>query len=364
MTKVSKRIQGLDGLRAVSIAMVMASHAAGTQLLGGVGVPLGTAHQWGKVGVRVFFVISGFLITKLMLDEHQRNGDVSIKAFYVRRAYRILPAYLVYLAFLLVLWATRAVPITGDDLLHAATYTTNFDVQRHWFVSHIWSLSVEEQFYIVWPPIVALLGPTWAFRAALVACVLAPVSRYGILKFLPVELDSLVWQATPAVADSLATGCLLAFVRSDEVRPRTGALGALIARVLARTRATPLTYLFFPAAFFTYLLEDRPTVWTLVGVGFSNVAFALCVDRAVSDQSDAIGKVLTNKLVERVGVLSYSLYLWQQIFLRQSRVEAPAWERVVCSLPVSVALALLVGTLSYELIEKPVLRRRPKWADR
>jgi len=360
----SKRLYGLDGLRAISIVMVMASHAAGTRLLGGGTIPLGTAHAWGKVGVRVFFVISGFLITKLMFDERQKHGDVSVKNFYVRRAYRIFPAFFAYIGFLIVLRVLGHSTITNNDLVHAATYTTNFDAERHWLVSHIWSLSVEEQFYLVWPLLFAWLGYKRAFLAAVAACLLAPIARLLIVRMLPEHLDSLVWQATPAVADSLATGCVLAFVRNDTARAATGVLGALVHRVLGLTRSTPLTYLLFPAAFFTYLLETRPTVWTLVGVSFSNVAFALCIDRAVHDQSDIIGRVLVNRVVERIGVLSYSLYLWQQLFLRQSRLDGPVWLQVVTSFPVSVILALVVGILSYELVEKPILRRRPKWADR
>ncbi|MBK6512764.1 MAG: acyltransferase [Polyangiaceae bacterium] len=358
------RLLGLDGLRAVSILMVMASHAAGTQLVGGSLVPLGAAHQWGKVGVRVFFVISGFLITKLMLDEEVRHGSVSIKAFYVRRAYRILPAYAVYLGFLVALRFGFGVDIATNDLVHAATYTTNFDVERHWFVSHIWSLSVEEQFYLLWPVMFALGGRVWAFWTAVVACVVAPICRYLVVKALPVELDALVWQAAPAVADSIATGCLLAFARTADARAAAGPLAALIERALVKTRATPLTYLFFPTAFFSYLLEDRPTVWTLVGVSFSNVGFALVVDRAVSSQSDPLGRLLLHPWLERLGVLSYSLYLWQQVFLRQSYVSGPPAVAFVSSLPVSLACALAAGAASYYLVEKPILRRRPRSADR
>lgn len=344
--------------------MVMASHAAGTRLVVGGAIPLGTAHQWGKVGVRVFFVISGFLITKLLIDEWHRYGAVSIRAFYVRRAYRILPAFIAYLGVLLVLSGTGVVSIPTNDLVHAATYTTNFDVERSWFVSHIWSLSVEEQFYLVWPVLFATLGKVWAFRAAVAACVLSPLSRYAIVKVLPVELDALVWQATPAVADSIATGCILAYLRSDTALPGTGALGRALARFVRQTRSTPLTYVLFPAAFLTYLIEDRPTVWTLLGVSFSNVGFALCIDRAVSTQGDPVGRLLVHPLLERVGVLSYSLYLWQQLFLRQADVDLHPIAERLGSFPISVVLAFATGALSYYGIERPLLRRRPRSAAR
>jgi peptidoglycan/LPS O-acetylase OafA/YrhL len=265
---------------------------------------------------------------------------------------------------LTVLVVAGVAMVPTNDLVHAVTYTTNFDVERHWFVSHIWSLSVEEQFYLLWPVIFAVFGRVWAFRCAAVACVVAPVSRLLIVRMLPVELDALVWQATPAVADSIATGCLVAYARDDGARSSVGLAGQWLERLLRVTRSTPLTYLLFPAAFFTYLLEDRPTVWTLVGVSFSNVGFALCVDRAVTTQTDPVGKVLTNRWLEWLGVLSYSLYLWQQLFLRQARVQARWPLGLAVSFPVSAALAVCVGYLSYRFIERPILRRRPRWADR
>ncbi len=344
--------------------MVMASHVAGSAILGGGSIPLGSAHAWGKVGVRVFFVISGFLITRLLLGERARHGGVSVRAFYVRRAFRILPAYGVYLAALGGLGALGAVEIPTNDLVHAATYTTNFDVERSWLVSHIWSLSVEEHYYLLWPVAFALLRPRHAFFVALAACVVSPVCRYLVVTRLPEHLDALVWQATPCVADSIATGSLLAFARDPEARLEAGPIAALFERVLSATRKSAWTYLAMVAAFFTYRLETRPTVWTLVGVGFSNVAFALAVDRAVTTQTDPFGRLLTTRALERVGVLSYSLYLWQQLFLRQSSVDGPGLWATVCAFPLNVVLSLGLAHLSYELIERRVLAMRPRSADR
>ena len=133
-----------------------------------------------------------------MLDEAEKHGGVSIAAFYVRRVYRILPAFFVYLGALVALALAGVAGIAWNDLVHAATYTTNFDVERHWFVSHIWSLSVEEQFYLFWPVLFGALGRRRALWAAVIACLVAPICRWFILAKLPEHLDSLVWQATPA----------------------------------------------------------------------------------------------------------------------------------------------------------------------
>jgi peptidoglycan/LPS O-acetylase OafA/YrhL len=360
----SKRLLGLDGLRAVSILVVMAAHVCRTRVLGGFVAPQADSHAWGKIGVRVFFVISGFLITKLMLEEHDRHGDVSIRCFYVRRAYRILPAFLAYLGVVVALSVASLSPVPWNDVLHAATYTTNFDVDRHWNVGHIWSLSVEEQFYLAWPPVVAWLGRKAAFFAALATCVVGPLARWFVYRHLPVELESLGWQVTPAVADSLATGCLLAFFRHEASLASLGALGRRVVRVLDAARATPLVYALLPISFATFLLEDRPTLQSLVGVSFTNVAFALVIDRAVHEQRDPVGRLLLHPWMERIGVLSYSLYLWQQLFLRQSLTEGELGAVVLTTFPLSFALAFAAAHVSYEWLERPWLRRRPRWADR
>jgi peptidoglycan/LPS O-acetylase OafA/YrhL len=360
----SKRLHGLDGLRAISILVVMAAHVCRTRILGGYVAPQADSHAWGKIGVRVFFVISGFLITKLMLEEHDRHGDVSIRCFYVRRAYRILPAFLAYLAVVVALSVAGLSPVPWNDVAHAATYTTNFDLERHWNVGHIWSLSVEEQFYLAWPPVVAFLGRKAAFFAALATCLVGPLSRWFIYRHLPPELESMSWQVTPAVADSLATGCLLAFLRHEGSLASLGGIGKHVVRLLDRARSTPRIYALLPFAFATFLLEDRPTIQSLVGVTFTNVVFALAIDRAVHDQQDPFGRFLRHPWMERIGVLSYSLYLWQQLFLRQSLTEGELGAVIVTTFPLSFALALVVAHASYEWLERPALRRRPRWADR
>jgi peptidoglycan/LPS O-acetylase OafA/YrhL len=360
----SKRLLGLDGLRAISILVVMAAHVCRTRVLGGWVAPQADSHAWGKIGVRVFFVISGFLITKLMLEEHDRHGDVSIKCFYVRRAYRILPAFLAYLAVVVALSVAGLSPVPWNDVAHAATYTTNFDLERDWNVGHIWSLSVEEQFYLAWPLVVAGLGRRAAFFAALATCLVGPASRWFIYRHLPVELESLSWQVTPAVADSLATGCILAFLRHEGSLASLGAAGRAVVRLLDAARGTSLTYALVPLAFATFTLESRPTIQSLVGVTFTNVAFALAIDRAIHEPRDWVGRLLRHPWLERIGVLSYSLYLWQQLFLRQSLTEGSLGAVIVTTFPLSFALAFAVAHVSYEWLERPALRRRPRWADR
>ncbi|HET9720708.1 MAG TPA: acyltransferase, partial [Solirubrobacteraceae bacterium] len=134
----------LDGLRGVAVLLVIAEHT-------------GLLHN-GFLGVDVFFVLSGFLITTLLLEEFQRAGRISLRGFYARRARRLVPALLVAVAAFLVISAAADQSGFGDDVLAAAagvTYITNIlmALTPTWLpaVGHLWSLGAEEQFYLLWP---------------------------------------------------------------------------------------------------------------------------------------------------------------------------------------------------------------------
>ena len=144
-TYTERRIPSLDGLRAISITLVLVAHLAGTR-----NFPLSeaTGNFWGlgEFGVRVFFVISGFLITGLLMQELAQEGRIRLGRFYLRRTLRIFPPYYTLLAALGLASVFGAVTLAPHDLLHGATYTSNYYLGRSWFLGHSWSLSVEEQF--------------------------------------------------------------------------------------------------------------------------------------------------------------------------------------------------------------------------
>jgi hypothetical protein len=131
----------------------------------------------GNLGVRTFFVISGFLITTLLLDERAATGSISLKKFYLRRVFRIFPASYVYIAIIALLSALGVITLKHNDLLCAVTYTVNNHYERSWWVGHLWSLSVEEQFYLLWPAVMVWLGTKKAFWVAVVTVILAPLFR-------------------------------------------------------------------------------------------------------------------------------------------------------------------------------------------
>ncbi len=213
------RIPSLDGLRAVSIMMVLYSHSALTD-----GFPRLVARlitfPLGETGVRFFFVISGFLITTLLVKEERTRGAISLSAFYKRRFLRILPAYYFYIliVFIVGCFAT-SIRCPLSTYLSAATFTTRLwgywggphGFDRSWCLIHTWSLSVEEQFYILWPTLLVFIPSGLNRRRIIVSFIigLAPLMR---VLFIHYGLNSkiLIDQLFLTQADSIMFGCMLA----------------------------------------------------------------------------------------------------------------------------------------------------------
>jgi peptidoglycan/LPS O-acetylase OafA/YrhL len=190
-----QRIPSLDGLRAISIALVVFSHMvqwkhiAPTYLAG-----------YGLFGVFVFFVLSGYLITNLLLREHERTATVNLKKFYIRRAFRILPAAFVFLAVTTILFRHE---IHWYHVAAAAFYFANMDPSRPFILWHLWSLSVEEQFYLLWP---FALKKWFHRKTAILLCVLfaTPLLRcllYAVKLYVPLT------SSLPVHAHLLSVAC-------------------------------------------------------------------------------------------------------------------------------------------------------------
>ena len=336
------RIPSLDGLRALSIALVLIAHLAGTR-----NFPLSEAagNFWGlgEFGVRVFFVISGFLITGLLMQELATTGRIDLPRFYLRRTLRIFPAYYTLLIALGLASLAGAVTLAPHDLAHGATYTSNYYLGRSWFMGHTWSLSVEEQFYVLWPAAFLLAGLRRGFFIAAAVVVLSPFIRVA-------EWELFRWAGAgvgmrfETVADAIATGCLLAGTRAY-------LHGTPIYRRFLDSRA----FLAVPAlAVLANLTHDHPLVCFGVGMSAANIAIALSIDWAVTHHDGHIGRVLNAAPLVFVGWMSYSLYLWQQPFLDRA-ADAP-----LSTFPLNIVCAVALAVGSYCLVERPALGLRKR----
>jgi peptidoglycan/LPS O-acetylase OafA/YrhL len=336
------RIPSLDGLRAVSIALVLLGHLAGTQFFP-VSAATGSAWNFGDFGVRVFFVISGFLITGLLLDEVRRSGRVHLGRFYFRRTLRIFPPYYAYLVAVIAASFFGVLELAPYDGAYAVTYTSNYYPERSWFIGHTWSLSVEEQFYLLWPAALIVAGVRRGLWIAAAVVVLAPMIRLVEWNFVP-SVAVGIGHRFETIADAIAIGCVLAGTR-EFLHRQPAYLKALGSR---------LFFLVPLGAFAGAITHDHPQVWFGAGMTLTNICIALVIDWCVTFHQGRVGRLLNAAPVVFVGWMSYSLYLWQQPFLNRASAAD------VAAFPVNVTLALLCALASYFVIERPslMLRRR------
>jgi peptidoglycan/LPS O-acetylase OafA/YrhL len=335
------RIPALDGLRAVSIAFVVLAHLFKNWRAPN-GLTLDELRPLGTLGVRIFFVISGFLITTLLVRELASAGRISLPGFYARRTVRIFPACYLYVAVIAVLAANHLVALKPHDLAFATTYTMSYAPSPSWWVAHLWSLSCEEQFYLLWPGVLALGGRRWGERVAWGAVLGAPLLR-GVWWAAFPDHRLMIGQAFPTVFDALATGCLCA-LRTDAWAPWARRLREahlwLFAILTIALTLVPQDAL-GPLARRAFRIPFDTTVNTLI---------ACWLLGSVNSAGVVMSRLLNARPMVALGTVSYSLYLWQQLFIGFEGLGA------LRALAASVAAA----TTSYVLVERPLLglRRR------
>lgn len=344
------RIPSLDGLRALSILLVIVGHAYRTKFHEGPHSPFWLMTGNASLGVSIFFVISGYLITTLVLKENDRWGKISLRNFYVRRVFRIFPACYCYVAVVAMLGLFGALRITSVDVLSALTFTWNYSPHaKLWAMEHLWSLSVEEQFYLLWPTtLVLLLRYSQRSRAIQLAGFLvlaAPFSRLlthaAASSFYAGHIQYLLHTRM----DSLMFGCFCALAEGSEWFER------------AYNRLARMVWIFPAFAFvISPVLRSGLEGHYLFTVGYTleGLSIALTMMWLVRNRDSLCGKVLNSHAFVFVGLLSYSLYVWQQFFLNPNSF----WRE---HLSIKVAAAFGCAVVSYYVIEQPFLRWRKRF---
>lgn len=317
-----KRIPSLDGLRAISIVLVMLSH-----LVKWKHISLSLLQGYGALGVHVFFVLSGYLITNLLLNEQAKTLTIRLSDFYVRRAFRIFPAAFVFLGIVVALYWRE---MHWTHVAAAVFYVANMDLARPWIFGHLWSLSIEEQFYLLWP----LALKTWhRHKTAILFCVFFGTPVFRALLYATKAQGPIV-ASLPAVADQLAIGCLLAVYAKR--LPRIPGYLALV------MTAGVIFIPWYPATSAARTLFMLFVLRPLLHVSIAGVVLhVIQVPYAALNWGP----------VAWLGKISYSLYLWQELFCSNP------------NLPYGYALALpAIGCacLSYYLVEQPMLRLRER----
>jgi peptidoglycan/LPS O-acetylase OafA/YrhL len=350
-----RRIPSLDGLRAISIFLVVALHTL-QRLEYTHHVPLfWTGIFDGGTGVFIFFVISGYLITSLLLHEQESRGTVSLRGFYFRRAMRILPPLYVYVGVLLLLgWAGR-LAIYKLDILSALFFFHDYALSMMWSLEHFWSLSIEEQFYFLWPFILLYClrrpgfeGRLKASKVAIAIILIAPLIR--VFSFTLGRHTFLHnGYSLHAHADSLMFGCLIALLQGHSAFERFYAI------------ATKIWWIPPAAIVLSDFLSVRfQNYWDFpIGLTVCGIAIAVFLLWCVRNPTSVVGRLLNSPLVSHIGVLSYSIYIWQTLFLNYDNrsLFGPSL-KLLYTFPFSWLAILAVAELSHRLVELPSLRLR------
>ncbi len=340
-------IPTLDGWRAIAILGVMASHAGHSYSAAFGRESFFDRIAAGTHGVNLFFAISGLLITSRLLEEWDTTGRVSLRNFYVRRAFRILPPALLYLSCVALLGAIGLLPVVREELVAATLFFRNYlpvilgPNGAGFFSSHYWSLGVEEHFYLLWPALLLLAGRKRALPVAITIAVLVAAWRH-VEAWREIMLYNAIqptyFARSDTRIDSIMCGVVAALALSrPEVR-------AFIERYL-----TTLVYLAFVALYFVIVhrFGTRPTLWE------ASIVPVLIVG-TVLRPSSAFARVLESPVMRWIGRLSYSLYLWEFFFVYYPGV--PTTLGVWQTFPVNLFAAIACACASYYLIERPLIK--------
>jgi peptidoglycan/LPS O-acetylase OafA/YrhL len=358
---VRGRMPALDGLRGIAILLVLAHGFDVVQTRSGPGHGIDIALDLGWIGVQLFFVLSGFLITGILLDTRTARGYY--KSFLIRRVLRIFPLYygVLFVAYAIVPHVAAVPAGHGDHQIWLWTYLENFAAplgRSEPAFPHFWSLAVEEQFYIVWPIVVYLVGR----RGVLVVGVVLAAIAIGARVYVRSHYGPMAaYMFTPCRMDALAIGALAAaIVRGERLRS-----------VIAHHRATLMfaigSAVVLAGAIVGHLLREGETMqtggYTLIALGFALVLVAALPQRRLP------ARVLGWRPLRTIGLYSYGMYVFHSPL--HVYVGLPLLARIdtkqTSAVGVTYILALGLITfglaaLSYHLYEQRFLRLKPRLA--
>ena len=349
---------GLDGLRALAVLAVFVYHFHN----GGGWLP------GGFLGVDVFFVISGYLITSLLLSEFRKEDRVDLVRFWLRRARRLLPAVGVLIAVVMVLGAFfdfGQISTLRSQALASMAYVTNWDLilshqsyfqefARPSLFRHLWSLAVEEQFYLLWPIAFAFFMTRFGHRRVVIGVIAGAIASSLLMAILfdPVNPNR-VFYGTDTRATPLLIGVALAFFwHPDRLRAKTGTLAPTVLDVIGAIGLSMVVITFLTVHDYDVSLYHGGflllSLWTAMLIA------------ALAHPAATIGRVMGNPGARWLGVRSYSFYLWHWPVLELTRpgIDVPLHGPILFALQLGATIGL--ADLSYRYVEQP-FRRSTSW---
>ena len=353
----SGHLASLDGLRAVAIAMVIIAHQCGQlEEKGLLRLPASLQTilaNLGGLGVCLFFNLSGYLITYLLIKERRERGSISLRKFYIRRFLRICPALYLYLSVITVCVMLGVLAVSRKDLLVAALFVRNYvpfdadPTKPGWYVGHTWSLGIEEQFYLFWPTVLVLVGLRRSRFVALGLIVAMPLLRVALYFLFPAGRHSLMVDMH-SCADRMMYGSLLALL---DGHPR---LEKILSK--APSRLMVIVPLLFVAIVDPLIQQRVRGSYTLtLSLPLVSLSLVFLIASLLRRPDCQAARLLNLPFVASMGTLSYSLYLWQQPFL------SPSNASFLGRFPANLLFTVGAAMASFYLVEKPIMRLRQRF---
>jgi peptidoglycan/LPS O-acetylase OafA/YrhL len=351
-------LQGLDGMRALAILIVLAAHLGFDHI-----VP-------GGFGVTVFFFVSGFLITRILLAE-QAGGGIRLRHFYIRRFLRLMPAMYVFITLVIICAMTLNVQVTTFQAASAYLYFVNyFDaLDVTWGLSerlvpwgHLWSLAVEEHFYLIFPVALAMCAGDSKRQFLLIAAMIAFPSMARYLAFVEFgDTSEYTYQATEMRLESLAWGCLLAMVFDCAGHENCELSTAPSHDALATLTGFWPVVISLLALLFSlgYRDETFRATWrySLQGAAL----FVVFINLYLWKSMQWVISILELAFLRFIGRLSYSLYLWHMIPIYWLHKVVGLKEKSFAWTLACIGVSALAALASYYFIERPLFDIRKRF---
>ncbi len=358
MRESIKHNPALDSFRGLAVLAVMLFHYS--------------VISAGWIGVQAFFVLSGYLITAILLADKDLCLRDYLVSFYIKRALRIWPLYYAFILVNLLVFLVMADPYIRHQLPYLLTYTVNFYQMRHvglpWLMGHFWSLAVEEQFYLVWPFVIYFFSiPT--LGKILPALFLAGPLLRGLALLFSFSSDpyAAMYRATSSYFDAFAIGGLIALplptlqqwrMKYSKTIFITAALALGAYALFGMLQARPADF----ASFTAFGLGGTDLVAGMVKYIFLNLFFAAAINYLVSNKPPAW---LENRTLVYIGLISYGMYVFHPLARSLARV-LPWPGSFTLRMPFYFAVTILASAASYKWLEKPILqfkeRLKTRWS--
>lgn len=350
-------IRQLDSIRTIAVTLVVIAHWFHWRIAGVL--------DFGGIGVNIFFVLSGFLITGILLENRRKGEELAqnkfqlVKSFYIRRTLRIFPIYYLTL-FILFFFATSSQTGIRENVGYYLSYTSNFMFfkQNHWdgMLSHLWSLAVEEQFYLIWPWLIIFVNRKYLFNL-IVSFFFLGLFSHVLLRLIYPD-SQFIHILTPTCFDAFSLGALLAYIRMVEPDKMKSAMKYL-----------PLIGCISFGIFLTLSLLHLPNNPQRTLIAITSVAI---IQFTITKQQSLVHRYfLNNKILVGLGKISYGIYLYHNliprllviikekmkhhgIFIPLVNANIPAQYDLAWTYMQKAVLLILISWISWKLIEAPI----------